>query len=145
MKFLILSFEDSAEQVLHDIIKITKKQQENEIRNVFITDEVLYRGDLVINPVCRTLEKNGEYIYLTAYEFDILYLLAKKPGWVYSRERIYNLIWSEPYNFNEWSVIHTIGHLRRKIGDNAIRPHYIITIRGNGYKFNPILKNQMGK
>lgn len=82
---------------------------------------------VIINPICRTLEKNNEDIYLTPYEFDTLYLLAKKLEWAYSREMIYNLIWKELYNFNECSIIHTIGRLRKKIGDNGICPQYIFS------------------
>ncbi len=145
-KFLILSFEKADEPILWEILSgIQKRTGKYQIRNCILDNDILYYGDLVINPICRTLEKNGEDIHLTAYEFDTLYLLAKRPGWVYSRERIYNLVWSEPYNFNERSIIHTISHLRRKIGDDAMRPHYIITVRGNGYKFNSIFKNLTGK
>lgn len=145
-KFLILSFEKADEPILWEILSgIQKRTGKYQIRNCILDNDILYYGDLVINPICRILEKNGEDIHLTAYEFDTLYLLAKRPGWVYSRERIYSLIWSEPYNFNERSIIHTISHLRRKIGDDAMHPHYIITVRGNGYKFNSVFKNLTGK
>lgn len=145
-KFLILYFEKSEENILRDILSgIQKRTEDYQIRNCVLDNDILYYGDLVINPIYRTLEKSGKDVHLTAHEFDILYLLAKRPGWVYSRERIYNLIWSEPYNFNERSIIHTISHLRRKIGDDAMNPHYIITVRGNGYKFNSIFRNLTGK
>lgn len=145
-KILILSFQKSEECIMHRILSgIQNRTEEYQIRNCILDNDILYYGDLVINPICRTLEKNGEDIHLTAYEFDTLYLLAKRPGWVYSREKIYGLIWSEPYNFNERSIIRTISHLRSKIGDDAMHPHYIITIRGSGYKFNPIFKNLTGK
>lgn len=145
-KILILSFGSSEEYIMREILSgIQNSTGEYQIRNCIFNNDILQRGDLIINPICRTLEKNGEDIHLTAHEFDILYLLAKRPGWVYSRERIYNLIWSEPYNFSELSIIHTISHLRRKIGDDAMHPQYIITVRGNGYKFNPIFKNLTGK
>lgn len=145
-KILILSFGNSEEDILREILSgIRNKAMKCQIRNCILDNDILYYDDLIINPICRTLEKNGEDIHLTAHEFDILYLLAKRPGWVYSRERIYNLIWSEPYKFNERSIIHTISHLRRKIGDDAMNPHYIITVRGNGYKFNSTFKNLTGK
>ncbi len=143
-KILILTFEDSEEYILHGILSnVRKRTKEYQIRDYVIENDILYRDDLIINPICRTLEKNSEDIHLTPYEFDTLYLLAKRPGWVFSRETIYNLIWKEPYNFNEWSVIHTIGRLRKKIGDNGICPRYIFTMRGKGYKFNPVLKNEI--
>ena len=118
------------------------KTKDNKIRNCILDNEILFRGDLVINPICRTLERNNEDIHLTAYEFDTLFLLAKRPGWVYSRETIYNLICNEPYNFSELSVIHTIGKIRKKIGEDGKCPQYILTVRGKGYKFNPIFNNK---
>ena len=142
-KFLILYFHRSEENILKEILSgIQKRTEEYQIRDCVLDNDILYRGDLVINPICRTLEKNNEDIHLTAYEFDTLYLLAKRPGWVFSRERIYNLLWNEPYNFNENSIIHTIGKLRKKIGDDGKFPQYILTIRGKGYKFNPVYKNE---
>ncbi len=141
---MILSFKRADEPVLKEILHgISRRTEEYQIRNCVLDNDILYRGDLVLNPICRTLEKNNEDIHLTPYEFDTLYLLAKRPGWVFSRETIYNLIWKEPYNFNECSIIHTIGRLRKKIGDNGIYPQYILTIRGKGYKFNPIFKNKI--
>lgn len=143
-KILILSFENSEEYILRGILSDVKKRtKEYQIRDCILDNDILYRGDLIINPICRTLEKGNEEIYLTTYEFDTLYLLAKRQGWVFSRERIYNLIWDEPYNFNEWSIIHTIRKLRKKIGDDSKCPQYILTIRGEGYKFNPVLKNEI--
>lgn len=107
---MVFSFEKSEEYLLREILRgIQNKTKDNKIRNCILDNEILFRGDLVINPICRILERNNEDIHLTAYEFDTLFLLAKRPGWVYSRETIYNLIWNEPYNFSELSVIHTIG------------------------------------
>lgn len=59
------------------------KTKDNKIRNCILDNEILFRGDLVINPICRTLERNNEDIHLTAYEFDTLFLLAKRPGGVF--------------------------------------------------------------
>lgn len=96
---------------------------------------------MIINPLYRTVTKNGKDIHLTAYEFDTLYLLAKKQGWVFSRQNIYSLIWKEPYNYSCGSVIHIISHLRGKIEDDRFHPQYILTIRDKGYKFSPKFEN----
>lgn len=144
MKILVLSFEKKEECILHKILgDIQKRTKEYQIRSSIFDNEVLYRGDLIINPLCRTVKKNGEDIHLTAYEFDTLYLLAKKQGWVFSRQNIYSLIWKEPYNYSYGNVIHLISHLREKIEDDRFHPQYILTIRDKGYKFNPIFKNQI--
>lgn len=145
-KILILSFEKKEEYILYEILQdIKKRTKEYQIRNSIYSDEILYIGDLVINPMSRTLEKDGKDIHLSSYEFDTLYLLAKKAGWVFSSEKIYSLIWKEPYNFSVESVRHIIRNLRKKIEDDRFCPQYILTIRDNGYKFNPKCKSQTEK
>lgn len=122
-------------------MQISKKYPNFQIRDKFLHDEILDYGELKINLLKRNAEKNGQEIELTMYEFDTLYLLAKHPGWVFSRENIYKLIWKEPYNFAECSVIHTISNLRKKIETDRKHPTYILTIRGVGYKFNQAYHN----
>ena len=85
---MILTFEDSEEYILHEILSdVRKRTKEYQIKDYILENDILYRDDLIINPICRTLEKNNEDIHLTPYEFDMLYLLAKRLGWVFSRKR----------------------------------------------------------
>lgn len=136
MKIAILSFENSEEHILNDILSQIKNRTNYQIRSTVLESEILQRGELTINPICRTLEKNGEKIHLTVYEFDTLYLLAKKPGWVFSKAQIYNQIWKEPYYQAYHRVIHVIQNLREKIESDRKHPTYILTINCYGYKFN---------
>lgn len=138
---VILSLFNSEKHILQEIMQISKKYPNFQIRDKFLHDEILDYGELKINLLKRNAEKNGQEIELTMYEFDTLYLLAKHPGWVFSRENIYKLIWKEPYNFAECSVIHTISNLRKKIETDRKHPTYILTIRGVGYKFNQAYHN----
>ena len=138
---MILSFSDSEEHVLQKIMQIVKMQPDFQIRDMVLNDEILDFGELKINPQKRNVEKNGREIQLTLYEFDILCLLAKNPGWVFSKEQIYNQVWKEPYYRAYDSVMHIIYNLRSKIEDDRKHPSYILTVKGFGYKFNQAYSN----
>ena len=57
--------------------------------------------DLEIDPISHTVSRQGTLIDLTPIEFEILHLLATHPGQAFSKERLYELIWREPYFGNE--------------------------------------------
>ncbi|MFQ9239399.1 MAG: helix-turn-helix domain-containing protein, partial [Roseburia sp.] len=79
-------------------------------------------------------------IDLTFTEFEILHLLARNPGRVFSKEQIYNSVWKEPY-FGDYNIVMShIRNIREKIEDNLHKPVYIQTVWGVGYKFNDKLK-----
>lgn len=122
-------------------MQIVRMQPDFQIRDMVLNDEILDFGELKINPLKRNVEKNGREIQLTLYEFDILCLLAKNPGWVFSKEQIYNQVWKEPYYRAYDSVMHIIYNLRSKIEDDRKHPSYILTVRGFGYKFNQAYRN----
>lgn len=82
------------------------------------------------------LRFDGLEIDLTFTEFEILHLLARNPGRVFSKEQIYNSVWKEPY-FGDYNiVISHIRNIRKKIDDNPRKPVYIQTVWGVGYRFN---------
>lgn len=91
--------------------------------------------DLEIDITGHTVRRQGEAIDLTPTEFEILYMLAKHPGQAFSKERLYELIWKEPYFGNE-NVLNThINRLRLKLKDGAKADSgYIKTLWGIGYK-----------
>lgn len=91
--------------------------------------------DLEIDPAAHTVSRQGRQIDLTRTEFEILYLLASHPGQAFSKERLYEQIWKEPYFGNE-NVLNThINQLRLKLkkGEQDTTP-YIKTLWGIGYK-----------
>ena len=93
-------------------------------------------GELEICESKRQVKKNEEHIYLTFYEFEILFLLVKNPGRVFSKEQIYDIIWNEPYSGDYNVVMRHICNIREKIEDDPGQPLYIQTVRGVGYRFN---------
>ncbi len=91
--------------------------------------------DLEIDPVSHTVRRQGIPIDFTPTEFELLHLLGTHPGQAFSKERLYELIWKEPYFGNE-NVLNThINRLRLKLkrspDDTAT---YIKTLWGIGYK-----------
>ncbi len=93
--------------------------------------EVIRRGTFVLDLGRREASIAGKPLDLTFTEFEILRLLAKRPGWVYSRSRIVNEIKGSDYPVTERAVDVQIVGLRKKLGDADL----IETVRGVGYKF----------
>lgn len=91
--------------------------------------------DIEIDPQKHMVTRNGTSIDLTPTEFELLYLLASHPGQAYSKERLYELIWKEPYFGNE-NVLNThMNRLRLKLkNDEQDETTYIKTLWGIGYK-----------
>ncbi|MDD3367945.1 MAG: response regulator transcription factor [Lachnospiraceae bacterium] len=98
------------------------------------TPEILSAGDLVMNLSNYTITKKGGNIELTAKEFDILKLLLQNPKKVYSKEKIYSLVWHDAYFGDENAVTVHISRLRNKIEDDSRNPRYVLTVWGIGYK-----------
>ena len=88
--------------------------------------------DLEINPGRRDVLVKGEPVDLTYTEFQVLLLLAKRPGWVFTRSHIVNSIRGNDYPVTDRSVDVQIVGLRKKLGAYE---KYIETVRGVGYRF----------
>jgi len=101
-------------------------------RGMAAEEEVLTFNDLVIHPGRREVLYKKVPIELTFSEFSILHLLARRPGWVYTRYRIVDAIRGENYAVTERAVDVQIVGLRKKLGEAG---DCIKTVRGVGYKF----------
>jgi two-component system, OmpR family, alkaline phosphatase synthesis response regulator PhoP len=88
--------------------------------------------DLVIRPGRREVLLGGQPIELTFTEFGVLHLLARRPGWVFTRYQIVDAIRGEHYAVTERAVDVQIAGLRKKLGSAG---DYVQTVRGVGYKF----------
>lgn len=93
-------------------------------------ENILELGDLTIDRERIALMKNGEQIDLAKKEFELLYLLASKPGKVFTREEIFSKIWGPNVIVGTRTIDVHIRKLREKCGDDYIR-----TVKGIGYKF----------
>jgi DNA-binding response OmpR family regulator len=77
----------------------------------------------------------GTPVDLTRQEFDLLYLLASRPGIVFSRAALLSKVWSDDVYVTERTVDTVISRLRRKVERDAQDPEMILTAWGVGYKF----------
>ena len=132
---LILTFEDSEEEILNHIISCvnTGARAFQVIENAKTN---LSYGDIVILLDKRELFRKQEKIDLSFIEFEILHLLMRSPGRVFSKEQIYDIIWNKPYSGDYNVVMRHICNIREKIEDDPGHPLYIQTVRGVGYRFN---------
>ena len=88
--------------------------------------------ELEIDPGKRKVLAKGSHVELTFTEFQVLYLLARRPGWVFTRFKIVDLIRGDDYPVTDRSVDVQIVGLRKKLGPCG---KYIETVRGVGYRF----------
>ena len=91
-------------------------------------------GGVCLNDQTKSVTVDGEPVALTPLEFNILRLLIKNPGRIYSSAQIYELVWNEDSLGTETSVAVHIRHLRQKIEINPSEPRYLKVVWGLGYK-----------
>ncbi|WP_280502218.1 response regulator transcription factor [Nocardia farcinica] len=91
-------------------------------------------GDLTIDVDGREVTVAGTPVALTRTEFDVLAALARDAGVVLTRARLVDAVWGPNWIGDEHLVDVHIGHLRRKLGDEAGRGRYVRTVRGVGYR-----------
>jgi two-component system, OmpR family, KDP operon response regulator KdpE len=97
---------------------------------------VIRHGDLVIDLERRRVQRGNRRIGLTATEFEILRHLAARPGRVFSRRELLELLRDyEALDQDEKTINVHVSHLREKIEDDPSVPQFVLTVRGAGYQF----------
>ena len=94
---------------------------------------VLTFADLTVDPQARLVSRAGVPIAVTRTEFDLLAVLVATPRAVLSRRQLTDEVWGPDWYGDDQIVDVHIGHLRRKLGDDAAHPRYVRTVRGVGY------------
>ncbi|OGB84580.1 MAG: DNA-binding response regulator, partial [Burkholderiales bacterium RIFCSPLOWO2_12_FULL_67_210] len=94
----------------------------------------LVNGELEIQPVKRVARVRGVALDFTALEFDLLLHFAQHPGHVFSRGQLLNAVWGYTHDGYEHTVTTHINRLRAKLEADPLRPEFILTVRGAGYK-----------
>lgn len=100
---------------------------------------VLRYGQLAVDANRRIVSLAGTELALTAKEFDLLYFLASNPGQVFTRAQLMDKVWDYTYPGDMSTVTVHIRRLREKVEPDPVRPRYIKTVWGVGYKFEPEL------
>jgi two-component system, OmpR family, response regulator RegX3 len=102
------------------------------------TEGVQRVGDLELDPVRHEVLVAGEARQLTPSEFRLLRMLAGSPKKVFSRREIMQYLWDSTYIGDQRACDIHISNLRRKLEDDPANPRRIITVRGVGYKLEPV-------
>lgn len=94
----------------------------------------LHVGDLSFDTARLVLTRHGEPVALTAAELKIMAAFMGAPGRVFSKAQLYECISGDAYPGSEGSVMVHISNIRAKLEDDPLRPRYIKTVRGMGYR-----------
>ncbi|HJE83847.1 response regulator transcription factor [Megasphaera stantonii] len=98
-------------------------------------EDVLKVGELEIHLKKHRVFSQGKEAFLTNREFELLVFLAKHPGIVFSRERIFDRVWGLDAAGDTATVMVHINRIREKIEPDPTQPIYIETVWGAGYRF----------
>ncbi len=94
-------------------------------------------GALTVEPKAREARLGEQVVGLTRTEFDVLDTLSARPRQAFTRRHLIEAVWGGDWVGDEHLVDIHVGHLRRKLGDDAADPRYILTVRGVGYRMGP--------
>ena len=118
-------------KVLVSRVKALLRRKTSQDTNQNISNSSINISDLNIDRESYQVERDGIEISLPRKEFEILYLLATKPGKVFNREEIFDKVWGDDVVVGGRTIDVHVRKLRRKLGRD-----YILTVKGVGYKFN---------
>ena len=118
-------------KVLVSRVKALLRRKTSQDTNQNISNSSINISDLNIDRESYQVERDGIEISLPRKEFEILYLLATKPGKVFKREEIFDKVWGDDVIVGGRTIDVHVRKLRRKLGRD-----YIVTVKGVGYKFN---------
>jgi len=90
-------------------------------------------GQLLLDLEARSVTLAGTPIDLTRTEFDLLASMAARPRAAFTRRQLIDSVWGPTWFGDEHIVDVHVGHLRRKLGDDATEPRFVRTVRGIGY------------
>jgi DNA-binding response OmpR family regulator len=99
------------------------------------SEPLIVAGDLEIDAAAYRVRRAGEEVSLTATEFRLLLELARRPGQVFTRELLLQLVWNYDFLGDSRLVDVAVQRLRSKIEADPKEPRHILTVRGVGYRF----------
>ena len=100
-----------------------------------VRGDVIEADGLEIDLARRTVKARGRRVQLTYLEFELLRMLASRPGRVYSRRALLEALWGGADFRDQRTIDVHVRHLREKIERDPSDPEYIFTVRGAGYRF----------
>ena len=128
-KLIILSFRDDEDVLFSKTMSALASVADFSTATASAEAPLLF-GSLQIDPQRRQIWQSGQTVDLTPMEFDILLLLARRPGQVFTARQIYEAVATDSYDASWTGISSMVYKLRRKLGAGIIE-----TVRGHGYKF----------
>lgn len=99
-------------------------------------DYIIEWETIKIDILCRTVLISNRRIESCPKEFDTLCLMARHPGWVFTKGQIYEAVYRNTLSVDIDNIIYCLIYgLRKKLEENPKHPKYIRTVKGVGYKF----------
>lgn len=120
---------EAEENILQEVVTFLSERTHCQVTHLSPCPDTLSFPGLEIRPREQMVYRDGEIVSMTYHEFFTLLYLAQHPGWVFSKEQIYENVWKESGDGGA-AVVSVVSQIRRKIGDK-----YIKTVIGSGYKF----------
>jgi DNA-binding response OmpR family regulator len=96
--------------------------------------DMLRAGDLLVDLRRRTVTRASEPVDLTVLEFDLLAVLVREPGMVFTRQQLLDAVWGADFFGDDHVLDVHVANLRRKLGDDPSHARYIETVRGVGFR-----------
>lgn len=128
----MVSFSETEEQIFQQTVEWLSSKFSSP--PTFIKQSV---NGFHLDPFARTFNnEDGNIVYLTAKEFDLLHFLMLHKGQVFTKEQLYEKVWGYEDVIDGRNLTSFIRKLRKKIEPTPDNPQYIITVWGVGYKFN---------
>lgn len=124
-KLLLLSLEEDEEVVLNAVMSaLGSFENKTQLKEEIACEKLAFAG-MEIYASKRLVYRGEKEVNITFTEFEILHLLARNPGRVFSKEQIYDIVWKESYSGDYNIIISHIRNIREKIEDNPSKPIYI--------------------
>ena len=117
-KLLLLSLEEDEEVVLNAVMSaLGSFENKTQLKEEIACEKLAFAG-MEIYASKRLVYRGEKEVNITFTEFEILHLLARNPGRVFSKEQIYDIVWKESYSGDYNIVMSHIRNIREKIEDN---------------------------
>lgn len=124
-KLLLLSLEEDEEVVLNAVMSALRSfENKTQLKEEIACEKLAFAG-MEIDSSKRLVYRGEKEVNITFTEFEILHLLARNPGRVFSKEQIYDIVWKESYSGDYNIIISHNRNIREKIEDNPSKPIYI--------------------
>lgn len=127
---------DEGEGILNEVVGFLSSRTQCRVTNLSVPHDVLSFPGLKIYTREQIVYRDGNLVSMSHHEFLALVYLAEHPGWIHTKEQIYEAVYMDKIVEDiENSVYCLIHSLRKKLESDPQHPKYIQTVRGVGYRF----------